>query len=100
MSFYTFSNVVLFLKLAVYNPARGDGFLGNRIKLLKKAAKRIASNLAVIEQLNANPTETQERGSNDLPDAQQLIDFLKTADIDKDLAIIRDYHKSLVNIAF
>lgn len=94
--FYPFSKAFL-LKLAVYNPAKGDGFLGNRIKLLKKAAKRIVSNQAIIAQLNANPSEeeqrTPEHSAELVNEVQELVEFLKTADICKDLAIIHDYHK-------
>lgn len=76
--------------LAVYNPIKGDGFLGNRIKLLKKAAKRFQSNQAIIQQLNSNTSNAGEPVLRveeiiDLNETLQSVEFMKTADISNDL---------------
>lgn len=86
--------------LAVYNPKKGDGYLGNRVKLLMKASKKAKENQAAIEKLLSPATVESEEGDINLVecDTQNFVNFMKIADVSTDKALILENHKATFSI--
>lgn len=86
------------MQFAVYNPYKGDGFLGNRVKLLMKSVKKTKENQAEIEKQNQPPkVENKEHNSID-GELQNLVNFMKTANVSADAALIIEYHKKTFSV--
>ncbi|XP_037047608.1 uncharacterized protein LOC119082252 [Bradysia coprophila] len=86
---------------AVYNPQKGDGFLGNRIKLLMKHSKKVKENQASVNKQIDSVEESSIQENEEDPinsDLHSLVDFMKIADITTDKSIILENHKKTFSI--